>query len=87
MVPEVEGDVLDSNGTHYSNLHRKGALIGLEYLKLDGLKELVSVPDGMEFLSSIQDVYFRSLHPRFRQNLQESVETERLKHIPVMQFQ
>jgi disease resistance protein RPM1 len=85
--PKLKGMSL-TDMEHITRIYiEKGALICLEYLKLDGLKELVSVPDGMEFLSSIQDVYFRSLHPRFRQNLQESVETGRLKHIPVMQFQ
>lgn len=82
--PKLKGMSL-TDMEHTTRIYiEKGALICLEYLKLDGLRELVSVPDGMEFLSSIQDVYFRSLHPRFRQNLQENVEKGRLKHIPVM---
>jgi hypothetical protein len=28
----------------------EGTLISLEYLKLDGLKQLAHVPDGIEFL-------------------------------------
>ena len=54
--PKLKGMSL-TDMEHITRIYKeKGALICLEYLKLDGLKELVSVPDGMEFLSSIQDV-------------------------------
>ncbi|KAF8724247.1 hypothetical protein HU200_021271 [Digitaria exilis] len=85
--PKLKGVSL-AHMEHITQIYiEKGALICLEYLRLGSLKELVSVPDGMEFLSSIQEVYFHNLHPNFRQNLQESVEKGRLKHIPVMHFQ
>lgn len=62
----------------------EGALINLEYLNLDGLNELVDVPDGIEFLPSIKEVHLSRLHPDFMGNLQESARMGRLQHIPVM---
>lgn len=62
----------------------EGALISLEYLNIGGLGELADVPDGIEFLPSIREVHFGTMHPDFSANLQESARMGRLKHIPVM---
>lgn len=62
----------------------EGALISLEYLNIGGLGELAGVPDGIEFLRSIREVHFGTMHPDFSANLQESARIRRLKHIPVM---
>lgn len=61
----------------------EGALISLEYLNLGGLTELADVPDGIEFLPSIREVHFGTMHPDFSANLHESARTGRLEHVPV----
>ncbi|XP_047046266.1 disease resistance protein RPM1-like [Lolium rigidum] len=62
----------------------EGSLINLEYLNLNGFNELADVPDGIEFLPSIQKILFSSMHPDFRVSLQESARMGRLKHVHVM---
>ncbi|KAM0847030.1 hypothetical protein ACQ4PT_055294 [Festuca glaucescens] len=43
----------------------EGALVSLEYLQIDNLKELREVPTGIKFLSSIKEAYFTKMHPDF----------------------
>lgn len=59
-----------------------GALVSLELLVLDGLKELRDVPNGVEFLSSIQEAHFSDLHPDFQGNLETNLQMGKLNNIP-----
>jgi disease resistance protein RPM1 len=43
----------------------EGALVSLEYLLIDSLKELREVPIGIKFLNSIKEAYFTRMHPDF----------------------
>lgn len=71
-------DLLQVYQIHIAN----GALVSLELLLLDGLKELKDVPNGAEFLSSIQEAHFSDLHPDFQKNLQISLQMGKLNNIP-----
>ncbi|KAJ1290125.1 hypothetical protein BS78_02G218700 [Paspalum vaginatum] len=57
---------------------QEGALVSLEYLHIDGLKELWDVPTGIKYLSSVREVYFTRMHSEFVRKLQ----TGKLSHIP-----
>lgn len=59
-----------------------GALLSLELLALDGLKQLRDVPNGVEFLSSIREAHFSGLHPDFQGNLEISLQMGKLNNIP-----
>lgn len=71
-------DLLQVNQIQIEN----GALVSLEHLVLDGLKELRDVPNGVEFLSSIREAHFSGLHPGFQGNLEISLQMGKLNNIP-----
>ncbi|KAF8781040.1 hypothetical protein HU200_001012 [Digitaria exilis] len=56
----------------------EGALVSLEYLHIDSLKELRDVPIGIKFLNSVKEAYFTRMHSEFARNLQMG----NLNHIP-----
>ncbi|XP_062193249.1 disease resistance protein RPM1-like [Phragmites australis] len=56
----------------------EGALVSLESLHINGLKELRDVPIGIEFLNSIKEAYFTRMHSDFVRNLQMG----KVNHIP-----
>nr|UBY06966.1 NBS-LRR disease resistance protein [Dasypyrum villosum] len=82
--PKLKGMALTDMARVHKICIEEGALISLEYLNLGGLTELADVPDGIEFLPSIWEVHFGTMHPDFGANLHESARTGRLEHIPVM---
>ena len=84
LFPKLKGMTLQDMVEVREIYMDEGTLISLEYLKLDGLKQLAHVPDGIEFLSSLKEVYFWTLHAHFRGNLQESARMGRLNHISAM---
>ncbi|KAJ1290124.1 hypothetical protein BS78_02G218600 [Paspalum vaginatum] len=57
---------------------QEGALVRLEYIHIDRLKELRNVPTGIEFLDSVKEASFTRMHSDFVRNLQKA----KLNHIP-----
>ncbi|RCV12148.1 hypothetical protein SETIT_2G246300v2 [Setaria italica] len=56
----------------------EGALVSLEYLHIDSLKELWDIPIGIKFLNSVKEAYFTRMHSEFTRNFQMG----KLNHIP-----
>ncbi|XP_038978646.1 disease resistance protein RPM1-like [Phoenix dactylifera] len=59
-----------------------GAMPKLEYLNLYGLPALKDVPRGIEYLTSLQTLYLRDLHPEFRGRFEESDDKNKIQRIP-----
>ncbi|XP_038979104.1 disease resistance protein RPM1-like [Phoenix dactylifera] len=59
-----------------------GAMARLEYLVLDGLLALKDVPRGIEYLTSLQELYLKDLHPEFRGRFEESDDKNKIQRIP-----
>ncbi|WVZ65336.1 hypothetical protein U9M48_014716 [Paspalum notatum var. saurae] len=57
---------------------QEGALVRLEYIHIDRLKELRNVPTGIEFLNSVKEAFFIRMRSDFVRNLQMA----KLNHIP-----
>ncbi|XP_038984033.1 disease resistance protein RPM1-like [Phoenix dactylifera] len=59
-----------------------GAMARLEYLDLVGLPALKDVPRGIEYLTSLQELYLKDLHPEFRGRFEESDDKNKIQRIP-----
>ncbi|KAG1327396.1 disease resistance protein RPM1-like [Cocos nucifera] len=59
-----------------------GAMPRLELLVLDGLPALEDAPRGIEYLTSLQELYLKDLHPEFRERFEESDDKDKVRRIP-----
>ncbi|XP_008777694.4 disease resistance protein RPM1-like [Phoenix dactylifera] len=58
-----------------------GAMPRLDFLTLDGLPVLKDVPRGIEYLTSLQTLYLKDLHPEFRGRFEESDDKNKIQRI------
>nr|XP_010942930.2 disease resistance protein RPM1-like [Elaeis guineensis] len=58
------------------------AMASLKYLDLDRLPKLKDVPRGIEYLTSLQELYLMDLHPEFRGRFEESNDKNKVQSIP-----
>ncbi|XP_026657006.2 disease resistance protein RPM1-like [Phoenix dactylifera] len=63
-----------------------GAMARLEVLVMDALPALKDVPRGIEYLTSLQELYLKDLHPEFRGRFQESDDKNKIQRIPVAYY-
>ncbi|XP_073009561.1 disease resistance protein RPM1-like [Typha latifolia] len=59
----------------------KGTMVHLHTLVLKGLGKLKDVPQGIEFLTSLQFLNFSESHSQLKERLQESEVRDKLQHI------
>ncbi|KAG1334077.1 disease resistance protein RPM1-like [Cocos nucifera] len=59
-----------------------GTMAGLEILVLNGLIALTDIPQGIEYLKSLKELYLKELHPEFKSRFDESDDRTKIRRIP-----
>ncbi|XP_072979439.1 disease resistance protein RPM1-like isoform X1 [Typha angustifolia] len=79
--PNLQSLIIENIGCVNQVKMEKGTMVRLHTLVLKGLGELKEVPQGIEFLTSLQFLNFSESHSQLKARLQESEVRGKLQHI------